>query len=648
MNFIQKYPATLALILVNVVVFAVLYFQLNSFAEPAWTLHLLKNGAEFNPYSLDGQWYRIFTHMFMHAGIVHIIFNMYALYSVGAEVETEVGLMKFLWVYFLSGIAAALASLYWSLFSIGVGASGAIFGLFGFSLIINVLRSRELGHSVTPIFINFGIFLAINLFLAEAFHADTAAHLGGLACGIVLGVFSASHRDRLRMVKVEYAFLPVFIMIYFALPRYQVTYFKFFQYVLAAEDSARNIFGKNVSDEYYLTAFKKSYARWDTAINMLTAHAYLPEALHSDTFKLKQYIILRKKEYAFRIKMIERESFIYMDSIEIAQDSMQHYNRLDYPLTMTHQRPEETAEQPPAEEKPLLETTRIFYNEDWEEIPEPPFRYYRIGTRDSLGRWQGRIADFYANGDVQMKGTYENDERDGIFIYYSDHKTYTSAGRYRDDRMIGKWETFHNNGRLKSEVYYTDRYFLKNLWDSAGNQLVEDGYGKVVELHASGAVSEEGEYRDGYKEGYWYGRHFNSEMHYEENYYRGRLVSGRSRNLQGETFIYDESSFFPLPAGGYAKLKEYIQGAVKKSGLRTTGTVRLTFRVTDKGKLTDFKILHSVSREADELAKQILKGGPTWIPARDHGYVKVDGFAFVEVTYGNGKFEKQSQKAPNK
>lgn len=633
MNFIQKSPATLALILVNLVVFAILYFQLNSFNEPDWTLHLLKNGAEFNPYSLDGQWYRIFTHMFMHAGIVHLILNMYALFSVGAEVESKVGLTKFLWVYFLCGIAAALVSLYWSLFSIGVGASGSIFGLFGFSLVINILRSRELGHSLTPIFANFAIFLGINLYLADAFHADTAAHLGGLACGIVLGVFSALRREWQRMIKVEYAFLPVFIMIYLALPRYQVSYFNFFQYVLAAEDSAWQIFGKNASNEYYLGAFKKSYARWDTAMNMLTVHTYLPEALHSDTFKLKQYITLRKKEYAFRIKMIERESFIYLDSIEITQDSMRHYRQLDYPLTMMYQRSEETTKQPPAEEQPSLETVRIFYNEDWEEIPEAPFWYYRIGTRDSLGRWQGRLADFYANGDVQMKGVYKNGERDGIFIYYSNHKTYTSAGRYRDDRSVGKWEMFHNNGSLKSEVYFNDRYFLKNLWDSAGNQLVKDGYGRVVEHHASGAVSEEGEYRDGFKEGYWYGRHRNGEMHYQENYHRGRLVSGRSRNLEGETFIYDESSFFPLPTGGYATLNEYIQGAVKKYGLSATGTVRLSFRVTDKGKLTDFKILQHVSAEANELAKQILKDGPTWIPAKEHGHIKVDGFAFADVTY---------------
>jgi antitoxin component YwqK of YwqJK toxin-antitoxin module len=310
---------------------------------------------------------------------------------------------------------------------------------------------------------------------------------------------------------------------------------------------------------------------------------------------------------------------------------MQHFYTLDYPLTMM--RPPKEEEQPEQEEKPPLETIRIFYNEDWEEISEPPFKYYRIGTRDSLGRWQGRVHDFYENGDVQMKGAYAADEKDGVFIYYSDHKTYTSAGRYRDDRPIGKWETYHNNGKLEREEYFRDRYFLKNLWDSTGHQFVKDGNGRVVEHHVSGAVSEEGEYRDGYKEGYWYGRHANGDMYYEENYFNNRLVNGRSRDLQGNTFVYDESSLYPLPQGGVPKLKAYIQSAVKQTDLTAAGTVRLSFRVTEKGSLTDFKVIRSVSREADERAKQILREGPSWIPAKVHGHKKVDGFGYAEVVF---------------
>jgi TonB family protein len=399
--------------------------------------------------------------------------------------------------------------------------------------------------------------------------------------------------------------------------------------VLAAEDSARQMFSGNHTDDYYLQALKKSNARWDTALSKLSAHAYLPKELHRDTLKLRHYIKWNKKENLFRITMIERESYIYLDSIELAQDSIRSFMRLDYPLVMTLSDKKEE----PEDKGPVYETVQVFYNAEWEEVPGEPFSYYRIGTRDSLGRWQGRLQDYYANSDVQMKGSYKNDERDGIFIYYSDHKTYQSAGRYRADRSVGKWETYHNNGVLESEVYYTDRYFLKNLWDSTGKQLVKDGYGKVKEQYPNGVVSNEGEYRDGYKEGYWYGRHPSGKMYYEENYYRGRLVNGRSKNVEGETFVYDESSLFPLPVGGYKNLKEYIQGAVKQTNERVRGTVRLSFRVTSTGRLTDFKVLQSISKQADDQAKQIIKSGPQWIPAKNHGCENVDGFAFVDVEF---------------
>lgn len=632
MDLLRKTPATVALLVLNVVVFIIIFIGIGSFDEPGWTLHLLQNGAEFNPFTLDGQWYRIFTHMFLHGGLMHLAFNMYALYSVGTEIESDAGTGKFLWVYFLSGVAAALVSLYFSLFSIGVGASGAIFGLFGFSLVTNFVRTRQSGQSVSPIVINFIVFLAINLYFAKAFHADTAAHLGGLACGILIGMLSAVQHDFFWRAKIQYAFILILIAGYFALPRYQVTYYNFFQSVLAAEDSAQAISGKNVSDEFYLTAFRKNAAQWDSSLTLINKHSYLPEELHSDTFKIRKYIKLRRKELDYRITMIQRESYVYLDSIDIVRDSMRHAFPLRYVLKMSPDKGQSN-EEPAAAEEPQAKVVKVYFNEDWEEITEPPFTYYRIGIRDSLGRWQGRLIDYYANGDVQMKGAYKNDEQDGVFIYYSDHNTYTSAGRYKDGRYIGKWETYHPNGRLRSEEYYNDRYFMKNLWDSAGHQLVRDGRGKVIEYYPNGIIANEGEYRDGYREGYWYGKHANGEIYYEENFYRGKLTKGRSRNLKGETFVYDASSWYPLPEGGQKKMQEYLQRAAANIEHDASGTVRLSFRVTDNGNLTDFKVVRSVSRITDEAAKQIVKQGPRWIPAREHGDKNVDGFAYVDVEF---------------
>lgn len=630
MNSIRKSPATISLIVINLVVFAFSYFQVGSFAEPGWSLTLLSLGAEFNPFTLDGQWYRIFTHMFLHGSVLHVLFNMYGLYSVGTSLEEELGTGHFLWMYFLSGVAAALVSLYWTLFAIGVGASGAIFGLFGFSLVFNIVQSRRNQESIAPIVINFVVFLGINLYFARAFKADTAAHMGGLAFGVIIALlFTVFYPSNLR-TKVCLAFVPVLVAVYFVLPRYQVTYYQFFQSVLAAEDSASAIYNVKGSDEYYLSSFKRNAVLWDSSLQLLDNHTYLPPELSYDTFKLRRYIQLRQAELRFRATLIEGESYIYMDSIEVAQDSARNFTRVDYPLMMR-----EGSEPPPpsSEVAPQYQQVKVFYNEDWEEITDPPYAYYRIGSRDSLGRWQGPLIDYYANGQPQMKGTYKDDERDGIFLYYSDHKTYTSAGRYGSDYPVGKWETFHPNGKLYREEFFKDRYFMKSLWDSSGVQFVRDGNGRVILRYPNGVVAEEREYIDGYKEGYWSGRHSNGEMYYEENFYRGRLTKGRSRTLSGETFVYDETSFNPIPLGGYPRLRSYLLDAARQAVVESKGTVRLSFRVTDEGKLTDFKIIQSVSRETDAVAKQILRDGPAWIPAKVHGHESTDGFASVDVEF---------------
>ncbi|MEJ0029625.1 MAG: hypothetical protein WDO15_04320 [Bacteroidota bacterium] len=92
-------------------------------------------------------------------------------------------------------------------------------------------------------------------------------------------------------------------------------------------------------------------------------------------------------------------------------------------------------------------------------------------------------------------------------------------------------------------------------------------------------------------------------MYFEENYVRGRLVNGRSRSKNGRTAVYDQTIFFALPEGGYQKLNEYIRSQLKEP--QGKGTVKLSFRVTVSGQLTDFKVEHSVfegvgsSREAN-------------------------------------------------
>jgi membrane associated rhomboid family serine protease len=129
----------------------------------------------------DGEWYRILTGGFLHAGPVHLLFNMFALYVLGTLLEPAIGTPRFVALYFASLLAGALGAL--ALSDPGdntVGASGAIFGLFGAAFVI--ARGRGLDSIAGEI----GLLLLINLALTFGIPGiSIGGHLGGLAGGVI-------------------------------------------------------------------------------------------------------------------------------------------------------------------------------------------------------------------------------------------------------------------------------------------------------------------------------------------------------------------------------------------------------------------------------------------------------------------------------
>jgi antitoxin component YwqK of YwqJK toxin-antitoxin module len=381
-----------------------------------------------------------------------------------------------------------------------------------------------------------------------------------------------------------------------------------------------------LSEDQYLNAFIKNIEQWDGTLARLDRQKNLPGKLANDTFNLRRYIKLRKQENVFRKTAVQRESYVYLDSAEKVQELIPQYLELEYSLNFRLNENDE-------KNSPSQKTVKVLYDSDWIETTSPAAPYYRVGFKDSLGRWNGPVKDYYRNGNLQMKGSYKQDKRDGVFLYYSMNQKYMSVGRYVDDRSFGKWETFHANGKIQSEIFYNNSIFLKSLWDSLGNQLVIDGNGRAIQRYPNGVIATEGEYRYGLKEGYWYGRHPNGEMYYEENYNRGRLVGGQSRTLSGETFIYDATSLVPLPDGGYEKFQEYVKSETKKFASDDLGHVKLSFRVTKKGAIADLRLEQTATPVLDSKAKSILLDGPKWLPARNHGHEPVEGSVVITVEF---------------
>ena len=133
----------------------------------------------FQYLQLTNEWYRLFTVALTHGGILHLGFNMYSLMVLGNPLEEAFGKQKFLIVFFFSLLTGSLTSAYFaSVYSASVGASGAIFGLFGALAIVGKKIGADIRSIVVIIGINFAFGFAIG-------GVDWRAHLGGLIGGVV-------------------------------------------------------------------------------------------------------------------------------------------------------------------------------------------------------------------------------------------------------------------------------------------------------------------------------------------------------------------------------------------------------------------------------------------------------------------------------
>jgi membrane associated rhomboid family serine protease len=168
---------TRILIVVNVVVWLVMLSEGGSISSPGGKI--FEKGALFGPLVAQGDWWRLVTSMFLHVSLLHIAFNMLALWWVGSAVENAIGHGRFLLVYFVSGLAGSAGALVWSPLAVTVGASGAIFGILGAALILERQGMPVLGGSALT-------WIVINLVLSFTLsNISIGGHIGGLIGGIL-------------------------------------------------------------------------------------------------------------------------------------------------------------------------------------------------------------------------------------------------------------------------------------------------------------------------------------------------------------------------------------------------------------------------------------------------------------------------------
>lgn len=173
----------------NVVVFVLMLFAGAGMLQPDANVHLAW-GANYGPATKEGGWWRLLASTFLHYGVVHVAFNMWALTDAGRLVERLYGSTAFLALYLFSGLTGSFASLLWSADRVvSVGASGAVFGVYG-ALFAYLVAQR----GSVPAIVLKGLATSAAIFIGYVlvFGAlqkgiDNAAHVGGLLGGIVAG-----------------------------------------------------------------------------------------------------------------------------------------------------------------------------------------------------------------------------------------------------------------------------------------------------------------------------------------------------------------------------------------------------------------------------------------------------------------------------
>lgn len=188
---------TRMIVAANLVVFVLMAVTAGGFFSPGGEV-LKAWGANYGPATLDDQWWRVFTSMFVHVGVIHVAFNMWVLWDAGHLVERLVGNVGFLVLYVISGVCGSIASVFWNPHVNSAGASGAVFGVFGALMGFMLLRGDSIPKSILGRLRSSGLtFLAINLAIGFSIRwIDNAAHIGGLAAGFVCGVLMSHSLDR--------------------------------------------------------------------------------------------------------------------------------------------------------------------------------------------------------------------------------------------------------------------------------------------------------------------------------------------------------------------------------------------------------------------------------------------------------------------
>lgn len=264
-------------------------------------------GGNYGPLTTENDWWRLLSACFIHMGIFHLFLNCIALAYAGLLLEPYLKKWGLLITYLFSGILASLTSLYWNTNLVSIGASGAIFGLYGILLIYLIFNKLDKRLN-TKLLIPIGIFIIINLL--DGFHegVDGAAHVGGVCSGILFGfIFSLLYGQQKKALTVICsASIALIVSLSLVCRNSKVYIYQTMEYENRMQDfvdmekMALEAYSYRESKEQTLYMIKdRGIYYWEENIKLIKEldKMYLPEKIHINNKNLIKYCELRNELY---------------------------------------------------------------------------------------------------------------------------------------------------------------------------------------------------------------------------------------------------------------------------------------------------------------------------------------------------------------
>jgi rhomboid protease GluP len=304
----QGYFVTPVIVLLNVLLFLAMIVLGVSPLLPDGQ-QLIQWGANFRPLTLNSEWWRLGSHLFIHIGIFHLLMNMYALLYIGLLLEPYLGKTRLAAAYLLSGVVGGATSVFWHELSISAGASGAIFGLYG--VFLAMLTTNLIEKSARKsLMISIGIFVFYNLANGMKAGIDNAAHMGGLISGLLIG-YAFYPGLKKPNVKLKLAaigalavvmFLGSFVLLKNAIQRDFAHYQVEMQEFVRLEEKALGFYrlAPYATDEQIVAEIENNGIKnWEASMALLDRvdQYELPPGIHDHIHKMRLYCDLRLKCY---------------------------------------------------------------------------------------------------------------------------------------------------------------------------------------------------------------------------------------------------------------------------------------------------------------------------------------------------------------